>query len=133
MSTSCSPQRKDMELSRLQEECKLLRANAMTDEVRSRMKELEDENASLLSEIMRLRQLLAQLKVVRTRMNYCGVCCERREPAVVCVLEPAVVCVLEPRCRVRARLALRPAINIDRRRRRCEWTRSARRSASRSC
>ena len=57
-------QKRDAEIDRLTAENKVLAANAMTDDVKGRLNDLEDENARMMQELLRLRATLAQLNEV---------------------------------------------------------------------
>lgn len=60
-------QRRDEEIARLAAENERLAANAMTDDVKQRLRDLEEENASLLEEVRKLRAALRQMTAVSLR------------------------------------------------------------------
>jgi C4-dicarboxylate-specific signal transduction histidine kinase len=66
-------QRRDEEIARLAAENERLAANAMTDDVKQRLKDLEEENASLLDEVRKLRAALRQMTAVRSWLVVVGV------------------------------------------------------------
>lgn len=64
LSLCCMAQEKDAEIMRLREEVRRLLQNQMSDEVRERLRSLEDENSRLLDELRRLKAAFLELTEV---------------------------------------------------------------------